>query len=93
MGPRLDITGRLQRRMLEIISTALPLITKSLHDADLGGLAHLRDEMVDAIEAYRLHADRLRGREGESLCRGYAEVAAAYDGFRARWEHRRAAEN
>ncbi len=49
---RIDITARLQRRMLEIVGTALPLLTRSRADADLVGLAHLRGEMVDAIDAY-----------------------------------------
>ena len=46
---QLDILARLQTRLLEIVGTGLPLITSSIRDADLIGLAHLRGEMVAAL--------------------------------------------
>lgn len=101
---RLDITARLHRRMLEIVGTALPLITGSHADADLIGLAHLRKDMVAAIDLYCEHVqgllDEARGAlgsadlgEAERLARGCVSLREAYDGFRARWAHRHAADH
>ena len=99
MTYRLDITGRLHRRMLEIVGTALPLMTGSRADADLIGLAHLREEMVEAIDAYCRHVQTLReaghapSAPGAALDDGCTSLRSAYDTFRARWVHREALEN
>ena len=104
MIERLDITGRLHARLLEIIRTALPLITSSMRDADLIGLVHLRGEMVDAIEAYCRHLHEVRDDAAKtadladvakmnSMVEGCAALNAAYETYRARWVHRRAAVN
>ena len=91
---RLDITARLHRRMLEIVGTALPLMAGSRDDADMIGLAHLREEMVDAMDTYCRHVHHLRddGRvsrtAGQALVDGCTRLRAAYEAFRARWIHR-----
>lgn len=100
MSQRLDITRRLQQRLLEIVRTALPLIPSSFGDADLVGLAHLRIEMVDTIEAYCRHVHRIPEActEGphdgpstaECLKEGCVALRGAYDAFCERWEHRTA---
>ncbi|GEM_PF-1368587 len=85
---RIDITARLQRRMLEIVGTALPLLTRSRADADLVGLAHLRGEMVDAIDAYCRHVEAMRDAGSKGLDAGCIDLRAAYETFRARWAQR-----
>lgn len=104
MTNRLDITGRLHERMLDVVRAALPLITTSMAEADLAGLAHLREEMVEAIEAYCRHVREIvaMAREGgdchaiahaELLTSGCAGLQSAYEAFRLRWAHRHAAES
>ena len=93
MAYRLDITERLHRRMLEIVGTGLPLITRSLSDADLDGLAFLRGEMIDTIEGYCRHVHQVSGDDGQRLIEGCADVRAAYETFRLRWEHRHVSGN
>ena len=94
MVHQLDITARLQRRMLQIVGDALPLITKARADADLIGLAHLRGEMTDAIAAYCRHIDRLQNDAINSIDRlerladSCIKLQAAYESFRIRWVHR-----
>ena len=94
MAYRVDITARLQQRMLEIVGTALPLITRSQADADLVGLAHLRGEMVDAIDAYCRHIHGLRDDADapaewlDRLIAGCNELRATYQSFGVRWMRR-----
>lgn len=100
MAHRLDILHRLQSRLLEIVGTGLPLITSSIKDADLVGLAHLRGEMVAALMAYARYVDETvmpealasgdpeRLRRAEELKAGCLQLKAAYRGFRRRWAHR-----
>lgn len=94
MAHRLNIIVRLQRRMLEIVGTGLPLITKLRDDADLVGLAHLRGEMVDSIGAYCRHVSELQdgsaapADQSQALLVGCNDLQAAYEKFRARWVHR-----
>ena len=96
---RLDITARLHRRMLEIVGTALPLITSSRADADLVGLGHLREEMVQAMDAYCHHVHQLRNmglvaaNDADTLVAGCTDLRSAYEAFRARWVHRDGIEN
>jgi hypothetical protein len=104
MAPRLDITRRLHERLLEIVRTALPLIPGSWRDADFDALAHLREEMVAAIDLYCRHVHRLRDdaiRNGgalaveraEMLVAGCTSLRGAYDSFRCRWAQRAAVEH
>ena len=99
MIQRVDITARLQHRLLEIVSTALPLITRSIADADLLGLAHLRGEMIHALDAYYCHVSKLNADAGRSadecdrLTVSCVELRAAYEAFRARWVFRNGAES
>lgn len=53
MSGRLDMLARHHDRLLEIVSTARPLITEAVEDADLEGLRHLRGELVAALAAYQ----------------------------------------
>lgn len=100
----LDITRRLHQRLLYIVRVALPLIPASMGDADMAGLAHLREEMIEAIDAYSRHTrqlhdtalaagDAARLAEADMLMRGCAALGDAYDAFRARWAHRHAMDN
>lgn len=104
MRTRLDIVDRLQKRLLEIVATALPLIASSARDADLPGLTHLRDEMVEVIASYKRHADRTHAAAVDNgnaaaiaatraLCGGCTHLEQAYDEFRVRWAHRHAVEH
>ena len=85
MTYRLDITARLHRQMLDVVGTALPLITSSRADADLSGLAHLRQEMVRTLEAYSVHVKSLGDAALIARC---ASLEQAYQSFRARWVYR-----
>ena len=104
MRYQLDVTTRLHERLLEIVRTALPLITASVADADLIGLTHLREEMVQAMELYGRHVHRLRDKADEAgdaagmaaasrLVAGSTQLAAFYAAFRDRWARRQAMEN
>lgn len=95
----LDITARLHARMIGIVTAALPLITKSKSDADLVGLAHLREEMLEIIAAYRRYIHSLStngelantGQQPSSvniLIANLADFENAYEQFRARWLYR-----
>ena len=90
--------------MLEIVGSALPLIARTFGDADLAGLAHLREEMVEAIKAYCRHVHHQRELAvacgdtqelaiAQALADGCTGLNAAYDTFRDRWVHRDAAGN
>ena len=104
MAHRLDITKRLHERLLEIVRTALPLIPSVKADADLIGLAHLRSEMVEAMNAYCRHVHELHGDAAataepsrlltaRTLIEGCSSLHASYEVFRERWEHRAALDN
>lgn len=95
----LDIIARLHARMIGIVTAALPLITKSRSDADLIGLAHLREEMLEIIAAYRRYiyslntsCELLISRQKQSsiniLVTNLADFENAYEEFRARWLYR-----
>ena len=100
MAHRLDILDRLHTRLLDIVGTGLRLIPSAMRDADLTGLAHLRDEMIDTIGAYCrfVHGDGLLTHiEGDDAHRravavrvraGCSDLKGAYDAFTARWVHR-----
>lgn len=100
MTRRLDILDRLHRRLLDIVGTALPLITSSVRDADLVGLAHLRDEMVCAVEEYARYvqehvlevaiasADAERIRLAQEIKIGSLALERSYQSFTDRWQHR-----
>jgi hypothetical protein len=97
----LDITKRLHDRLMEIVNTAFALITPSLRDADLAGLAYLRREMIQLLEIYSDHVDaKIESMEGDEALR-YLEVlqdslrqlSLSYEKFRARWVHREATQN
>lgn len=85
MTYRLDITARLHRQLLDIVATALPLITSSRADADLIGLAYLRSEMVRKLKAYGSHVSQLG--DPEQIAR-YTNLQHAYDAFCERWVYR-----
>lgn len=104
MPHRLDIASRMHERLMEIVGVALPLIASSMADADLVGLAHLREEMVEAIDRYCRYVHALRdaaraaGDGGgaartDELAAECAELRAAYEGFRTRWADRTAVEH
>jgi hypothetical protein len=104
MTYRLDIIRRLHDQMLEIVRTGLPLITSSQADADLTGLAHLREEMVTTIDRYCRHASKLgeaalesaddqARAEADHLVEQSGNLRASYDAFRDRWAHRDAVGN
>ena len=100
MAHRLDILDRLHVRLLDIVGTGLRLMTASMKDADLVGLAHLRDEMIEAIGAYCrfVHGDGLvahvagddaqRRATAARVRAGCSDLKGAYDAFTARWTHR-----
>ncbi|WP_174291241.1 hypothetical protein [Sphingomonas bacterium] len=85
--------------MLEIVGTALPLMTSARADADLIGLAHLREEMVQAMDAYCHHVHQLHDAgslvpdHADLLVGGCVELRSAYEAFRIRWVHRDGIEN
>lgn len=104
MPAALDIVDRLHRRLLEIIATALPLMTSSMRDADLEGLTFLREEMVEAIASYRryayqAHATAIAGGSDAAiagtaaLCFNCTLLDEAYGAFRERWAQRLAVEH
>lgn len=96
----LDLLHRLHTRLLDIASTATPLITPTLEEADLVGLCYLRDEMVQMMAAYGRFIDEVlvpraeRSGDPELICRaraihvGSERLINAYDRFCARWVHR-----
>lgn len=94
MVNRLDITARLQRRIVEISSTAIPLIAKRQDEADLVGLNHLRGELMAAVGAYVRHIHRLGievkepSAEIELLASRCLALRVAYRDFRRRWIYR-----
>lgn len=45
------------------------------------------------MATYCRHVHGIGGSRGDDLVAGCTEIRAAYEAFRARWEHRRAAEN
>ena len=103
MVKRLDILARHHARLLDIVGTALPLITASAQDADLPGLAHLRGEMIEAMAAYQRHVhdrmstaatdagDPVQTRRAQAAKIGCIEIERAYQTFTNRWAHREAA--
>lgn len=100
MAHRLNILDRLHTRLLEIVGTALPLITSSIRDADLVGLAHLRAEMVCALEEYARYvqqqvldiassgSDRERIRLAQEIKIRSIALEQTYRAFTERWRHR-----
>ncbi len=104
MPATLDLVARLHRRLLEIVGTTLPLMPSAMRDADLDGLAQLRWEMVEAMAAYRRHAEQAHTASlccgnaaavdvADALCRGARGLERAYEEFRQRWAHRDAVGN
>lgn len=104
MPHRLNLVERHHKRLLEIVSAALPLITGSARDADLIGLRYLRQETVEALASYaRLVADMVDNAEGsgdgraafvagtlQARCR---TIGGSYETFRGRWLERVALDN
>lgn len=100
MTRRLNILDRLHRRLLDIVGTGLPLITSSVRDADLVGLAHLRDEMICAVEEYARYVQQyvlevaLAGTDPEQIRLaqeikiGSVALERSYQSFTDRWRHR-----
>lgn len=100
MPQRLDLLARHHNRLLEIMSTAGPLITATSAGADLEALAFLRQEMTEALAAYQrfVHeaiyaplagaAQSPAGRDALALKLGCIEVQLDYDRFRQRWARR-----
>ncbi|WP_374944523.1 hypothetical protein [Sphingomonas sp.] len=96
----LNILDRLHARLLDIIGTALPLITSSIADADLIGLAHLRTEMIQAIDAYTHYVhdhvldaavaanDPARMQLAHEIKIGCISLEQTYRTFTSRWAHR-----
>lgn len=94
---RLNLLHRLHNRLLEIVTTAAPLIASTPEEADLVGLQHLRDEMVHTMSAYDRYIDEVLIAQAEAsgdadlICRaraiqvGSRRLTDAYDAFRARW--------
>lgn len=97
---RLNILDRLHTRLLDIVGTALPLITASARDADFVGLAHLRMEMICAMAEYARYvqqhvvdaalagADPEQIRLAQEIKIGSIALQRSYQSFADRWLHR-----
>lgn len=100
MIDRLNILDRLHTRLLEIVATGLPLLASSIADADLVGLAHLRGEMIAAIDSYARYVHdhvlgpAMRGDDAERLRLahrikvGAIQLQQSYHTFTTRWADR-----
>lgn len=102
MSQRIDLLARHHLRLLEIIATARPMLTALSHEADLGGLRHLRREMVEALVAYQrfVHEEVFEPtmqngspearRDALELKLDCIRLQQDYDAFGLRWAQRNA---
>ena len=97
---KLNLLHRLHARLIEIVSTAAPLISSTLEEADLIGLEYLRDELFQTLCTYALYIDRFvidraeRSADGEIIGRarsirdGSKHLILIYEEFCRNWVHR-----
>ena len=104
MPIRIDLLDRYQRRMMDIVGMALPLIASRQSDADMIGLKYLRREMIETLASYDrlIHEmtkaavarcddrEQLRVYELREHCSSMRET---YDAFHTHWVERQVLEN